>query len=294
VSIQVQEKAFKLGYTWGYGGNTPGNIFAAELFFNTDGSIRWAPRGYIDREPFERTLISYQDFLNLGETTQTTQIMSEITLKCTKAPQKAKNITADKNYTGILIDSDDTQVDTLEEAKFFQCVNNNGIEAKYKLTLFEAIAPPAPAKLTQAQLIEKLEVHENSVSVNYNGEDVTIFPKGWSDLSNDPVSCSCGIHSSDGLNELFFDLNDIELLDVETIIEDFDRDELVDEIFKAIVLARIQNTKVALMLFSTTSEDNLVTELMDWLAENQGGYATESHLNPNSENDIKAWLIPKN
>ena len=227
----------------------------------------------------------------------TTEIMSEITLKCIQEPQKAKNITVDRDYTGILTDSEDTQVDTLGEAKFFRCVNNNGVEAKYRLSLFAPITPPEPprpAKITQEELIERLVVRGDEVVCSYNNEERKIVGAGYFDLQHDEVNCSCGIMSVNGINDLYETIAEYDELDeVESIVSDYDAPDFIKALFKKIVLTKVATLSVAICLFSTTEGESTVCRIMDELAEEVGGYGTEFFRNPNSYNNIKAWLIPK-
>lgn len=297
ISRQVQEKAFELGYGRNrYLTNNPSDC--NHMYLYTDQS---EPAWGTTVEHFRNHSnpeISYQDFLRLGEqpiiNNTTTEIMSgEVTLKCITAPQKAKNIIEGRDYTGILIDSDDSQVDTLREATHFRCVNNNGIEAKYKLALFAPIEPPSPPKITQQQFIDGLNILADRVSITFHGDTLRVLDFGYNVLSDDGTTCSCGVHSSNGLDNLW-DRLESDGIQNTSIIENYDADDLVDGIFKAIVLARVANVNAGLVLFSTTEDSSLVCELMDWLAENQGGHGTDFLTNPNSGNQIKAWLIPKN
>ena len=229
--------------------------------------------------------------------TTTEQIMSEITLKCIQEPQKAKNITADRDYTGILTNSEDTQVDTLGEAKFFRCVNNNGIEAKYKLSLFAPITPPAPprpAKITQEQFIPNINVGVGFVRSTFNSNSVNVLSFGYSDLDYDPVSCSCGIKSVEGLDSLYERImEDLEDDYLSNMISDYNRTTFAYALFKEIVNAKINSIGLALCLFSTVEDSEVVCELMDEITEENGGVSSNFFLNPNSGNNIKAWLIPR-
>lgn len=306
MSRQVQEKAFDLGYHWNFETIGSRTVFTAigiewiVLFHNA--TIQWRRNSQIK---FESTAsipeISYQNFLRLGEptinNTTTEEIMSEITLKCIQEPRSAKNITVDRDYTGILTDSEDTQVDTLREAKFFRCVNNNGVEAKYRLSLFAPITPPVPprpAKITQEELIERLVIRASKVVCSYNNEEHRIIDFGYGDLVSDDVNCSCGIKSVNEINDLYENIAEYDELDeVESIVSDYDAPDFINALFKKIVLARVASLSVAMCLFSTTSGESSVCMLMDELSQDVGGVASDFFMNPNSHNNIKAWLIPK-
>jgi hypothetical protein len=301
ISVQIQLKAFELGYKW-FSGAILTNLHSSQLWLEPNGDIlqsstesTWNDTDYTNPE------ISYQDFLRLEEPTielTTTEeiIMSEIKLKCVTAPQRAKNISIDREYTGVLINSDDTQVDRWSDAEYFQCVNNSGIEAKYKLSLFERIVPPPPPpppKLTLDEFKAGLGVLPNRIEIQYNGRNVTVCKSSLSDLSLDSVSCSCGILSSNGLNALYEDLTDREYENLVDIVDEVNVHEIAKIIFKATVEEKIQRASAAMILFSTVDDEIEVCEAMDEICESHGG-SVECHNNPNSHNDIKAWLIPKN
>ena len=159
------------------------------------------------------------------------------------------------------------------------------------MALFATIAPPPPPKITQQQFLDGLNILADRVSITFNGDTLRVLDFGYNILSDDGTTCSCGIHSSNGLDGLWDRLEDDGIQN--TSIIDNDADDLIDEIFKAIVLARVNNINAGLVLFSTTEDSSLVCELMDWLADIQGGHGTDFLTNPNSGNQIKAWLIPK-
>ena len=309
ISRQVQEKAFRLGYKWRSGG-----IYILEIpeidwiILYGNSSMQWRRNSQIN--PINDTTgvhlypeISYQDFLALPEqneqTNKTTQIeekiMGEITLNCIKEPQNAKNITVGRGYTGILINSDDTQVDTWNEASHFLCTNNKGTEAKYKLSLFERVAPPEPAKLTMDQLIAALDVKANRVVVEYNGNEVDVVDRGYENsLSEGSSGCSCGIRSIDELGSLYDRLSNESYSHIEEIVEDFDEYTLIEKLFEKIVVDAIEDVSAAFVLMSTVEDDSDVCEIVDRICEERNGWSTDYARNPNSGNDIKAWLIPVN
>lgn len=302
ISRQVQEKAFRLGYEWPYSGRNLVYLSEGFKYFYENGRISAGtmPLSFNDNGNPE---ISYQDFLALPEQNEQTnktiqiegKIMGEITLNCIKEPQNAKNITVGRGYTGILINSDDTQVDTWDEASHFLCTNNKGTEAKYKLSLFERVAPPTPAKLTMDQLIAALEVDASRVVVEYNDNEIDVVNRGYENsLSESSSGCSCGIRSIDELGSLYERLSNESYSHIEAIVEDFDEDLLIEKLFEKIVVAAIEDVSAAFVLMSTTEDDSAVCEIVDRICEERNGWSTDYARNPNSGNDIKAWLIPVN
>jgi len=295
ISRQVQLKAFELGYIWATGDvdlryldedRTDYPRFI-ELFNN---------RMFI---PSERNTILtipeilYQNFLRLGEqttnNTTTEEIMSgEITLKCITAPQKAKNITVDRDYTGILINSDDSQVDTLRDAKFFRCVNNNGIEAKYKLALFAQLEPPRPQFPTWEQIESGIYVNDNNeVILDFNDEEYIIYDNEALEI-NSGMSC-CGLNEIHGIQSLYTSIDrncKFDLLEDRT-----NQQRLKDLVFKTLVNDAIKENSGAFRIFTLVSGHDAIDTLMQEVLTERGGVQTEYRRSTSSSNNIKVFVI---
>ena len=309
VSERVQTKAFGLGYSWIYNSFSFVNFSLSGIFVYENGKISANSASIGDYfENHKNTEISYQDFLKLGEQSeeskdqqqelinnQIQQQMSEIKLKCIKQPQRAKNITEGKEYNGIFINSDDTQVDSIEDAEYFQCVNNSGTEAKYRISLFEPLAPIAPAKLTMDQAIGLLKVTAEDVILEFNGNDIIFGYCGIYGLAVSGVNCSCGISSTSGIDLLFEKINHESVKlndDLFNAIENYNSTLFIDAIFKAVIKSSFERTPQAFVLFSTTESQDQICRLMDEIYyESEDSIKTNSVNNPNSGNLIRAWLI---
>jgi len=293
VSRQVQDKAFELGYGRNrYLTNNPQECNHIYLYADqTEPSWGTTAEHFRNHANPE---ISYQDFLRLVEpitTNNTTiEIMSEITLKCIAEPQKAKNITVSRDYTGILIDSDDSQVDTLRDAKFFRCVNNNGIEAKYKLSLFAPIEPPAPPRPqfpTWEQIESGIYVNDDKeVILDFNDEEHIIYDNEALDTVD--LAC-CGIKEVDGIQSLYENINRNCVLSL--LERGSNPTDLKNLVFKKIVENKICETRGAFKIFTITSGHNDIENLMQEILTERGGIQSEYRVNPNSSNNIKVFVI---
>jgi len=311
ISELVQRKAFYLGYKWFGHALEISNVNSDCLYFNAQSFILHSPIGYFNHPSNTETEISYQDFLKLGEqpeliNNQIQQQMS-IKLKCFKAPQKAKNITVGKEYNGVYIDGDDTQVDSLADAEYFQCINNSGVEAKYRLSLFDQPAIPAipePPKLTMDQAIEATIIRAGDIVLIHNGITITLSNSGTRDLSNDRVLCSCGIRAIDGIDsayECIEDYNSDNFDQLNDIIEDYSDLRFLDLVFEKLLKTKIAEVSAAFVLLSTTEANESVCTLMDELFISEDPFDDEKAdnltpvvaLNPNSDNNIRVWLIKK-
>ena len=296
ISRQVQEKAFELGYVWASG----------------DANVRYLDESRTDYPRFiglsndrmfipdERSIIltipeiSYQDFLRLGEpitinNTTTKEIMSgEVTLKCITAPQRAKNITVDRDYTGILTDSEDTQVDTLREATHFRCVNNNGVEAKYKLALFAPPEPPRPQFPTWEQIESGIYVNDDGeVILDFNDEEYVIYDRGMLEI-NLGMAC-CGLNEINGIQSLYASIEiscNLDLLEDNT-----NQRRLKDLVFKTIVNDAIEKNNGAFRIFTLVSGHDTIDALMQEIMAKRGGVETEYRRSTSSGNDIKVFVI---
>ena len=234
--------------------------------------------------------ISFEDFERF--ILNKTITMSELKLKCVKEPQKTKNITIGREYTGILINDDDTQVDSFDEATGFLCTNNNGVEAKYRISLFEKPTPPPPPQISMEEYVNTIVVNEENVVI---GNEITgiqnINGCGRRSLALNGSGCSCGINSIDGLatlRELIF-----ERIRTPRNVIDFGIEEATNAIFTRVVKAKINNASLAFVLMSVTSDEDQVEGCIDTILSEFGGIKTETRRNPNSGNDILAWIINK-
>ena len=250
---------------------------------------------YFNSLPEKEVTVEQIMQLNNNNQKQQEKIMGEITLNCVREPQNAKNISIGRGYTGILINLDDTQVDSWDEATHFLCTNNKGTEAKYKLSLFERVAPPAQPKITMDQLLERLEVLASRVVIEYNNEEIEVVNIGYENsVSKSSSGCSCGIRSIDELGSLYKYLSGYDYSHMGTIVEDFNEDTLIENLFEKIVISAIEDISGAFALMSTTEDDSEVCEIIDRICEERNGWSTDYLENPNSGNNIKAWLIPVN
>lgn len=222
--------------------------------------------------------------------TTTEEIMSgEITLKCITAPQKAKNITEGRDYTGILIDSDDTQVDSLREAKYFRCVNNNGIEAKYKLALFAKPEPPRPQFPTWEQIESGIYINEEEEVVLYfNDEEHIIYDNEDGLNLNSDMRC-CGLDEIDGIQSLH---RSIEVSCRFDLLEDnTNQQRLKDLVFKTLVNNAIEENSGAFRIFTLVSGHDAIDTLMQEIMAERGGVQTEYRRSTSSSNNIKVFVI---
>ncbi len=229
----------------------------------------------------------------IEEAKQQQIIMGELELKLVVSPKKAKNVTVGKSYNGILIDAEDTQVDTFEEAEYFRCENDNGKEARYSIGLFEKPVAPAPYVPSYEEIIAGIVVAESETYSTVNGVNFDLVDSGWDNLDSGDVNCSCGVKTFNGINNL--------MAEIESTVEgsDYsfeypDEETLVVDLFKAIVKEAINRRTLAFAVFSTTDQDDRVINAMDSLCEaDDASCFTGFKHNPNSGNNIKVWIIAK-
>jgi len=212
----------------------------------------------------------------------------EVTLKCITAPQRAKNITVDRDYTGILTDSEDTQVDTLREATHFRCVNNNGVEAKYKLALFAPPEPPRPQFPTWEQIESGICINDDGeVVLDFNDEEYVIYDRGMLEINSD-MSC-CGLNEINGIQSLYASIErscNLDLLEDNT-----NQRRLKDLVFKTIVNDAIEENSGAFRIFTLALGYNTINTLMQEILTERGGVQTEYRRSSSSGNNIKVFVI---
>jgi len=299
IARQVQDKAIELGYSKNeYLYDNVTDVAALYVLWNRIGwSTELGMSGRFFEDYRQGTIeISYQDFLRLGEQTINNTIIEEImsgeiTLKCITVPQKAKNITVDRDYTGILIDSDDSQVDTLREATHFRCVNNNGIEAKYKLALFTTIAPPAPPRPqfpTWEQIESGIYVNDNNeVILDFNDEEYLIYDNEALEINTGTLCC--GLNEIGGIQSLH---NNIDRNCKFDLLEDrTNQQRLKDLVFKTLVNDSIEENSGAFRIFTLVSGHDAIDTLMQEVLTERGGVQTEYRRSTSSSNNIKVFVI---
>jgi len=289
ISRQVQEKAFTLGYKWASDDNIIRYTERRWLVIGNAWGIYAPDESVFNNAP--GTLISYQDFLAIGEeinlNNNNMPDQNEIELKLIKQPRRAKNLTVGNTYKGIFVNSDDNQVDSYDDAEYFLCTNNNDKEARYAIELFDKQDLPAPV-ITYAEVIGSLEVQENCVTSDIINEDIVNL--GWENLNQCNSPISCGIDEIDCLEDLYADLQG--QIAASEFPFAFDRETFVKDLFKAIVEKAIDECSAAFVLLSTKTSSRNICNYVDEITESRGG-VSRNRVNPNSHNEICLWVIDK-
>lgn len=331
VSRQVQEKAFELGYAWPSGDKVIRHTERPILVIDNHWGI-YSLDNQVS-EYIRKPEISYQDFLRIGEEQEedqlqpvlttlntNTEIMSELTLKCSKEPKNAKNLTVGNEYVGILIDAEGDQVDSIKDAKFFMCTNNSGNEARYSISLFQEIVaqrpapqrrvvtpppPPPPPVVVIAPFEDFINNTDNVVNVNLSDNGIAInvdiyVPK--EDVEPRMASfnntmqfyyseISCGVGWVNGLNTF------VPIL--KTKLDQFNRDYyngeitelLIDQaiaaILKKVLQTVCQDMTKSFLILSTNDNVPKAVAAMDSLV----GHTDIFGININSDNNIHVWVF---
>lgn len=221
-----------------------------------------------------------------------------MTLQC-KNKGNNKSITTDKEYE--VINETETR---------YSIINDKGIQANYAKNLFIEAVEIIP----QIPIIDGLEA-ETSI-VNEAGEPgfiITIKIDGQEDYIFDgekildiSESCiSCGIKTVEGLDVLMKFMNDFEeyfdnYLDENIknfkIDEDFDFDSFYKEIAELLITDLIEDyqNECLFLLLSTNVANNgsYNTNIIESL--NANSEIDLFGINPNTDNDIKLWILKCN
>lgn len=296
ISIAVQEKLFELGYTWLSGKKTvsyENDCFGIEtsnkrktFFFKTYGMI-----GVFNSSNTPE--ISYQNFLNLNTNNNQLKEMDDISLKLAHSPKKAKNITVGSTYTGIYVDAEDTQVDKIEDAEYFLCVNDRGKEARYSIGLFEAPVPVVPPRRipTYQEVIDGLVVDNDSSRVYsvIGDEEIEIIEDIDSHLALRDTAISCGTKELYSIDSFFNQITN-KLSEGEFEFE-VNHSDLSKIIFKKAIENQLNTIRAAFAILSTTVDKEQEVEVLNSIVAERGGTVTEARRNPNSGNNIIVWTI---
>ena len=216
-------------------------------------------------------------------------VMGDVTLKCIKTPERAKNISEGLDYVGILIDETETQVDKYSDAAYFLCQNDKGREAKYRLNLFN---PPIPPKPTIDDITEETLVYDNGLVLLYNGERKRLFTNSAYGRFEDGKQngFSCGVTIGKNLNSVWSHLQSDWAGIASTVLANgTDCNTVLKMALKVLIKTWVQNLSSAIVLFSNNYDNPLINEVLDELAN----FNSEAIINPNSSNPIKVWGIYK-
>lgn len=149
---------------------------------------------------------------------------------------------------------------------------DNGVEMNYSKRYFEVISEPIIEDVDEVGVVEEEE--KDIVVVEYvNGSGILLSVNGESmTLAYHNVAGNCGVHSYNGINNLF-DLCDNN-----------------KELFKKAVLAIINvfesSNNGCMLIFSTNDEMYEIWEVLDEVMDMQ----SEVLNNPNSDMDVKLWI----
>ena len=295
ISRLVQEKLFELGYRWSSQKKVvsyENDCFGIEIWSNRNFFYRPYSMSNIFNTSVA-TEISYQDFLNLNTNNNQLKEMDDISLKLAHSPKKAKNITVGSTYTGIYVDAEDTQVDKIEDAEYFLCVNDKGKEARYSIGLFEAPAPVVPPRrLTYEEVVSSLEIDEDLIVsfIDSDGSRETLIELNV-DLQQEELSISCGVYQVYNLDSVARDVeNQLAPIAQDNTTFAFNPADLKMEIIKLVVKRKINAINVRFVILSTTTAQTQTVEALDSIVVEQGGVSVVGE-NPNSHNEIKVWTI---
>lgn len=187
-----------------------------------------------------------------------------------------------------------------ESRDFYKLLNDNNIGVRYAKRLFTevvvngaeepprpiaAVPPPPPPALTEADLVNSIEINNNSVSfVDFDRQRKHVA----NCFSRDNSAISCGVTQISGINpqiqevDSFFDLDDDDFITIRKAL------------FRACIQEYVRSETGLIRGFifgmlSTNISDNDLLSILDELADT----ATTAKRNPNSGNEIKVWVMSK-
>lgn len=185
---------------------------------------------------------------------------------------------------------------------YIRVINDRGITARYAQDLFRAegrqvAERPAPAPLPQAHSLETIgdsvtvTAEDNNISITATISDqVTITVGG---LSYSDTNISCGINQLWNLGS-FSTLLRTELFsdNVRPLLEraGLSQEQVGSEIVKALVQQLPEILGCAMVLLSNTTDDPNFNTYWTQALEAYA-WETEPEVNPNSDNEIKLWVI---
>lgn len=178
-----------------------------------------------------------------------------------------------------------------ESRDFYKLLNDNNIGVRYHKRLFEvapdvAATPPPPPPRTEADLVASITITGGTVT--FVDFDRTTKQVG-NNFQRTDSNISCGVYQFSGIN------NQIQAIDRLFDLEEDDFITIRRALFKKCIEQYVQSPIRAFGLLSTnvTGEDNGhqadedMLRVLDEITE----VKTPSVLNPNSDRNIKVWVL---
>ncbi len=214
------------------------------------------------------------------------------TVKCINP--KTYNLTRNKEYETVA-----------EENGVYIMFNDRGLRAKYNTSLFEDVV----TQLSDQEIFNSYNVNWEEGTITINNRDNEVLNLHYDndehannyldDLDDQRSFASCGIRAVHGINRLY---NSI----VELVNEfQFDNNELKSNLIRKIFADHVKMYVLkycidtgAFTLFSTNitndgTDENTSDQAVEDIISILDSYSdcTEQGVNPNSDNEIKIWVI---
>lgn len=181
-----------------------------------------------------------------------------------------------RNFRNLTLNNEYEVVE--QSVDFYHVVNDNGVTARYSKEYFELadleINQPVVEEVAEEELVEEFEMY---VEFAPDGQKeryiIHIDEDNEADLYGELVAGNCGVLSLNGVNDLYDSLdNDLELFEqaIRLLIE----------------CAKEYNNK-AFLVFSTNYNYPNMCAVLDGIANT----TSDCLENPNSDNEIKIWII---
>lgn len=183
-----------------------------------------------------------------------------------------------------------TAVESDDKPNYYTVTNDKGRNQSYHSSLFEDVVEVVPD--TGAQIANSMTIRrtDSNYIVEFTCDDTRSSLRLYL-LSQSNSNISCGIHQLSGLNTLAQTLSTSKD-DIRRIVGN-DREEPVIERLYSILLDNIVRggSDVAFLIMSTNLNDDNFSHLEPLLNDASENFSDE--INPNSDNQIRFWLINK-
>lgn len=233
-------------------------------------------------------------------------------LICNRRPRRATGLTVGKEYEGRMVTRDGENTENMDNASHFYCENDKDSTQRYSIELFiepeveEVIIPDITYDDVVAKLTYTLSINgdgdpsddDNEIILiaSYNGNQ--LFEIELSRWVND--SLSCGILAITDIGNITAHINilTVDHFKIEgfnLILSDQDLADLKQLIFKEFMTRLLINNQLNLSYTFAMISDNDYRSHIHWdtLDEMSITDNEENHgINPNSDNNIKFWVIP--
>jgi hypothetical protein len=186
-----------------------------------------------------------------------------------------------------------------ETRDFYSLLNDNNVGVRYSKRLFEVVpegavqatpvAPPEPPRRTERDLVQSIEVNNGQVRFRDFENVVRAIPNNFARFDS---NISCGVRCIGGINDQiatidnFFNLDEDDFLTIRKALFTKSIEQYVQRLHLSGVALGVLSTNVTGQDGANIADEDILS-VLDQIAMT----TTDAVLNPNSDRNIKVWVL---